>query len=112
MTHLRIARFAAALVVTAAVLCGTRPARAEGITKVRGTVTDPQGKPMADVPIFLEAQDVKKTVGPIRTNKDGKYLLATLDISVARKWKVIPRMAGYKAVTTTYIIHNSQGVDV
>jgi tetratricopeptide (TPR) repeat protein len=112
MTHARIARIAAALVFVAAVLGGARAARAEGITKVRGTVTDPQGKPLENVPIFLEAQDIKKTVGPIKTNKDGKYLLATLDISVARKWKVVVRYPGYKAVVTTYVIHNSQGADV
>jgi tetratricopeptide (TPR) repeat protein len=112
MTHARIARIAAAVVFVAALLGGTRPARAEGITKAKGTVTDPQGKPMADVPIFLEAQDIKKTVGPVKTRKDGTWLLATLDISVAHKWKVIPRLPGYKAVTTTYAIHNSQGVDV
>jgi tetratricopeptide (TPR) repeat protein len=112
MTHARITRIAAALVFTAAVLGGIRAARAEGITKVRGTVTDPQGKPVENVPIFLEAQDIKKTVGPLKTNKDGKYLMATLDISVARKWKVVVRYPGYKAVTTTYQIHNSQGMDV
>ena len=112
MTHTRFARIAATVVFMAALLGGTRAARAEGITKVRGTVTDPQGKPMENVPIFLEAQDIKKTVGPIKTNRDGKYLLATLDISVARKWKVIVRYPGYKTVTTTYVIHSSQGADV
>lgn len=112
MTHVRIARIAAVLLFVAAVLGGTAPARAEGITKVKGVVTDPQGKPVENAPIYLEAQDIKKTVGPIKTNRDGKYLLATLDISVARKWKVEVRMPGYKVVTTTVQIHNSQGSDV
>ena len=43
--------------------------KADAITKVGGTVVDINGKPLAKVPIYLEAVDIRKVVGPLKTNK-------------------------------------------
>jgi tetratricopeptide (TPR) repeat protein len=89
---------------------GGRPAYADGITKVRGTVVDIHGAPMQKVPIVLEAVDVKKKVSGLKTGKNGTYFIAALDVSVAKKWKVIPQLPpGYKVVKVTYELIDSQG---
>ncbi len=85
-----------ALALTPAVL--HTPAYADAITRVKGVVTDVQGKPMPKVKVWLEAVDIKKKVGPLTTNKDGSFVIAALDTSVAKKWKVYPELAGYKVV--------------
>ena len=84
---------------------------AEGITKVWGVVTDTQGKPLPKVKVNFEAVDVKKKVGPVTTNKDGKFFIAALDISVAKKWKVITDFPGYKTVKVHYEIIDSEKQD-
>jgi tetratricopeptide (TPR) repeat protein len=113
MKHARLSRILfATLCVTALFGAASRSALAEGITKVKGHVEDQLGKPIAKVPIYFEASDIKKTVGPLRTNKDGDYAIATLDRTVAKKWKVIPRLEGYKVVKVGYEIVNSSGEEV
>jgi tetratricopeptide (TPR) repeat protein len=112
MTPARLTRIAASACLVAFGLLAAAPAFAEGITKVRGKVTDPQGKPVDKVPIFFEATDIKKTVGPVRTNAKGEYLIATLDISVARKWKVYPKLEGYKTVIMDWHVLGSDGSEV
>jgi tetratricopeptide (TPR) repeat protein len=82
---------------------------ADGITRVHGTVTDNHGKPLAKVPIYLEATEIKKRVGPVRTGKNGTYIIATLDISVAQKWRVMPELPGYKTVKVEYEVVASSG---
>jgi tetratricopeptide (TPR) repeat protein len=110
MTHVRPARKNMALFSLLAILAaGTVPAFAEGLTKVKGKVVDKDGKPMAKVPIYFEAVDIKKTVGPLRTNKEGAYLIATLDRTVAKTWKVVPKLEGYKVVKVTIEIVDSAG---
>ena len=106
----RMAR-SAAVGFVAAVLLGlsARQALAEGTTKVRGKVTDNNGKPMPNAEIHFEAADIKKVFGPIRTNKNGDYFVGTLDITVAKKWHVFPKIAGYKTVTINYEIVDSTG---
>lgn len=102
-------------VLPALLLCVglTQPASAaEGITKVKGKVVDHLGKPMPKVPIHFEAVDIKKSVGPLRTNKNGEYLIATLDRSVARKWKIFPRLEGYKVVKVSFELVDSSGEPV
>jgi tetratricopeptide (TPR) repeat protein len=111
MTRSRLNRFAASACLVLAGLLAAAPAFAEGITKVRGKVTDPQGKPLEKVPIFFEATDIKKTVGPVKTNAKGEYLIATLDISVARKWKVYPKLDGYKTVIMDWHVVGSDGTE-
>jgi tetratricopeptide (TPR) repeat protein len=101
---------AAALALTL-VTASLRPAHADAITKVWGVVTDPQGKPMAKVKINFEAVDVKKKISPLVTNKDGKFFIAALDISVAKKWKVFPELEGYKTVKVHYEIVDSEKQD-
>ena len=64
------------------------------------------------MPIFFESTDIKKTVGPVRTNAKGEYLIATLDISVARKWRVYPKLEGYKTVIMDWHILGSDGSEV
>ena len=110
MSHARPIRFILAMCLALALVSvSARVARAEGITKVNGTVTDAQGKPMPKVPIYFEAEDIKKTVGPVRTNKEGKYFIATLDRTVAKKWRVIPRLDGYKTVKVSYELIDGAG---
>ena len=109
MTPSRLARLVAPGALVLLGLLAAPPAFAEGMTKVRGTVTDPQGKPLEKVPIFFEATDIKKIVGPVKTNKKGEYLIATLDKSVAQKWKVYPKLDGYKAVIMYWTIVGSDG---
>ena len=87
------------------------PAHADAITKVWGVVTDPQGKPIPKVKINFEGVDVKKKIPPLTTNKDGKFFIAALDISVAKKWKVIPELPGYKTVKVHYEIVDSEKED-
>jgi len=110
MMRVRPARTTMALFALLAILAaGAVPAFAEGLTKVRGKVVDKDGKPMAKVPIYFEAVDIKKTVGPLRTNKEGEYLIATLDRTVAKKWRVIPKLEGYKVVKVTVELVDSSG---
>jgi len=110
MKHSRTARFAALLLVAAALLgLSARQALAEGTTKVKGKVLDNNGKPMPNVDVHFEAADIKKVFGPVRTNKNGEYFVGTLDITVAKKWHVFPKVAGYKVLTISYEIVDSTG---
>ncbi|HKB07754.1 MAG TPA: tetratricopeptide repeat protein [Candidatus Polarisedimenticolia bacterium] len=102
---------AIAATALAAVLAPVDPAYADAITKVRGVVTDFQGKPMVKAKIWFEAVDVKKRVGPLTTGKDGKFVIASLDISVAKKWHVMPDLPGYKTVKVHYEIIDSEKAD-
>jgi tetratricopeptide (TPR) repeat protein len=113
MTQLRYGRFTAALFALSLLSGPLRPASAaEGITKVKGKVTDQLGKPLAKVPIYFEATDIKKSVGPLKTNKNGEYLIATLDRTVAKKWKVMAKLDGYKVVKLSYELVDSSGEQV
>jgi len=89
---------AIATVFVLAPVASRTPAYADAITRVKGTVTDIQGKPVPKVKVWLEAADIKKKVGPLTTNKDGFFVIAALDTSVAKKWKVYPDLPGYKVV--------------
>lgn len=112
MTPSRFARLAVPGTLVLLGLLAVSPAFAEGMTKVRGKVTDPNGKPLEKVPIFFEATDIKKIVGPVKTNKNGEYLIATLDKSVAMKWKVYPKLEGYKTVIMYWTIVSSGGEEL
>ena len=110
---MRGSRVVIAVAVFLGIVAGTSGnARADAITKVQGIVTDQNGKPMAKVPIYFEAVDIKKTVGPVKTNKKGKYFIATLDRSVAKKWRIVPRLKGYKTVKIQFIIIDSTGAEL
>jgi len=100
-----------AVVAAGAALIAPHLVAFEAITKVRGTVTDNLGKPMPKASVYFEATDIKKKVGPVKTNKDGKYFIATLDKSVAQKWRVYPDVPGYKVVKVTYEIVTSEGIE-
>ncbi len=107
-TRRTILVIAASCSLVLAVAAGS-PAHAEGITKVRGTVLDNHGKPLPKVPLWFEATDTKKKVGPVKTGKSGAFIIATLDISVAKKWHVVPEFPGYKTVKVSYEIIDSYG---
>ena len=100
-----------AVLTAGAGLFAPAPVAFEAITKVRGTVTDNLGKPMPKVSVYFEATDVKKKVGPVKTNKDGRYVIATLDKSVAKKWKVYPEIPGYKVVKVMFEVFDSSAID-
>jgi tetratricopeptide (TPR) repeat protein len=51
-------------------------------------------------------------VGPVKTNKKGKFIISTLDRSVAKKWRVVPRMKGYKTVKMQFVIIDSSGAEL
>ena len=88
------------------------PAHAgEAITRVRGTIKDIHGKPMPKVKVYFEAVDLKRRVGPVTTNKEGVFVIATLDVSVAKKWRVLPDMPGYKTVKIHYEIVDAEKTD-
>src|SRR5438445_2760806 len=97
--------FALALLAALALAPG-RPAFADAITRVKGKIVDNHGKPLAKVDVNFEAVDIKKRVGPLHTSKEGEFIIATLDISVAKKWKVIPELPGYKVVKISYDLVN------
>jgi tetratricopeptide (TPR) repeat protein len=103
----RSAAVIAAILASALALPLGRVAFAEGITRVTGKVTDKDGKPLDKVPIYFEASEISKRVGPVRTNKKGNYTIATLDVSVAQKWRVIPELPGYKVVKVEFEIVDS-----
>jgi tetratricopeptide (TPR) repeat protein len=98
---------AAALALLAATAA---PAFADAITKARGRVVDIHGKPMAKVAIYFDAVDIKKKVGPVRTNKQGLYF-SLLDRTIAKKWRCYPDLPGYKVVKVVYDMVNSQGLE-
>ena len=98
MRRTRRTFLAIAAVFVLAPAASRTPAYADAITRVKGVVTDIQGKPMPKVKVWLEAVDIKKKVGPLMTGKDGTYVIAALDTSVAKKWKVYPDLPGYKVV--------------
>ncbi len=92
----------------AVALAPARPAWADAITRVKGAVVDNHGKPLVKVTLYFEAVEIKKRVGPLRTGKDGAFVIATLDISVAKKWKLIPQLEGYKTVKVSYEVIDSE----
>jgi len=100
------AAIAAAISVALALAPGP-PALADAITKVKGKILDNHGKPLDKVAVTFDAVEIKKRVGPLRTNKQGEFFIAVLDISVAHKWKVTPELQGYKVVKVSYEIVNS-----
>ena len=107
-TQRTILTVAAGFVLVVAVAPLT-PTHAEGITRVRGTIKDNHGTPIPKVKVWFQSVDVNKKVGPVTTGKDGKFVIATLDISVAKKWKVFPDLPGYKTVKVHYEIVDSEG---
>ena len=110
-TQRRFLAAAAAAVALTVAVASLKPAYADAITKVWGVVTDPQGKPVPKVKINFEGVDVKKKIAPLTTNKDGKFFIAALDISVAKKWRVVAELPGYKTVKVHYEIVDSEKED-
>ena len=101
----------AASLALLAILAPSRPAHADAIAKVWGVVTDTQGKPVAKAKIQFESVDVHKTLPPMTTNSNGKFFIAALDISVAKKWKVVLELPGWKTVKVHYEIVDSEKQD-
>jgi tetratricopeptide (TPR) repeat protein len=97
----------AAFFALAAAAAPLKPAQADAITRVRGTIKDIHGSPLPKVKVYFEAADIKRRVGPVTTSKEGVFVIATLDISVAKKWRVIPELQGYKTVKIHYEIVDS-----
>ncbi|HEX9428705.1 MAG TPA: hypothetical protein VGA64_13080, partial [Candidatus Polarisedimenticolia bacterium] len=95
-------------VTLALALAPVRPVWADAITRVKGVVMDNHDKPLAKVTLYFEAVEIKKRVGPLRTGKDGAFVIATLDMSVAKKWKLIPQLEGYKTVKVSFEIIDSE----
>ena len=109
MTRARATVLAVTAAMALAVAGGaTRPAFADGLTRVKGKVVDNHGKPMENVAIYFDAADVKKRVGPLKTNRKGEYVIASLDKTVAQKWRVVPDLKGYKVVKVHYEIVDSE----
>jgi tetratricopeptide (TPR) repeat protein len=100
----RIVPWVAAMGMVLLALSPARVEAQEAITRVQGTVTDVQGNPLAKVPLYFQATDIKKRVGPVKTSKKGKFTISALDISIAKKWTIEAQKSGYKVVKVVYEI--------
>lgn len=111
MLRIRTMRRGVTVLVVAGLLVVALPSRLHAqaaFTRVQGKLTDQNGEPLAKVPIYFESTDVKSRVGPVKTSKRGTYVFSTLDISIAKKWKLVPEKKGYKILKVTYEIIDSQ----
>ena len=114
MSRNRTMRRGITLLAVAGLLVIALPSRLHAqaaFTRVQGKITDPDGKPLAKVPIYFESIDVKNRVGPVKTSKKGTYTIAAIDISIAKKWLVVPELKGYKVLKVTYEIIDSERFD-
>jgi tetratricopeptide (TPR) repeat protein len=98
----------AALAVMLSVLSPAWVEAQERLARVHGTVTDLQGNPLAKVPLYFQATDINKRVGPVKTSKKGRFTISTLDTSIAKKWTIEPEKSGYKVVKVVYEIIDAQ----
>ncbi|MFQ5877407.1 MAG: tetratricopeptide repeat protein [Acidobacteriota bacterium] len=98
MKRISLSAFGVALALSIGWLATGQRVEAAAVTRVHGRIVDIEGKPLPKVKIYFEAVDIKKRVGPVRTNKKGKYFIATLDMEVTKKWRVVPQLPGYKTV--------------
>jgi tetratricopeptide (TPR) repeat protein len=108
------ARASAAPILAALLLSGVAaaPARAADTTKVGGVVVDNTGAPLEKVEIWFENATIKgKKVGPVKTNKKGKYIYPYLDVGIEPEWKVVPKLPGYLALKVTWKLIDSQRND-
>jgi tetratricopeptide (TPR) repeat protein len=81
-------------------------------TKVSGMVTDPSGKPLEKVEIWFENAKIQgKRVGPVKTNKKGKYIYPYLDVGIEPEWRVIPKLEGYLILRMNWKLIDSQRND-
>ncbi|MCZ6649967.1 MAG: carboxypeptidase-like regulatory domain-containing protein, partial [Acidobacteria bacterium] len=68
-----------ALILVACLLAGSAQAQvrgtgASGYTHVSGTVTDPDGKLLAGVTLFLNSTETKVKNTKVKTNKKGRFV--------------------------------------
>ena len=114
MSRIRTMRRGITLLAVAGLLVMAMPSRLHAqaaFTRVQGKITDQNGEPLAKVPIYFESIDVKNRLRPVKTSKKGTYVIAAIDISIAKKWLVVPELKGYKVLKVTYEIIDSQGAD-
>jgi Flp pilus assembly protein TadD len=89
--------------VTLAASALMAPARAADTTKVRGTITDSKGNPLEKVEVsFQNAKIAGKTVGPVKTRKNGTYIYPFLDIGIEPEWRVVPKLPGYMILKVSW----------
>jgi len=90
----------------------TGPAVASDTTKVGGTITDGRGEPLAKVEVYFENAAIKgKRVGPVKTNKKGRYIHPFLDVGIEPEWRVVPQMPGYMVLKVSWKQIDSQRQD-
>ena len=81
-------------------------------TKVNGTVTDVTGKPLEKVEVWFENAKIQgKRVGPVKTNKKGKYIYPYLDVGIEPEWRVVPKLPGYLVLKVNWKLIDSQRND-
>ena len=81
-------------------------------TKVNGTVTDATGKPLEKVEVWFENAKIQgKRVGPVKTNKKGKYIYPYLDVGIEPEWRVVPKLPGYLVLKVNWKLIDSQRND-
>ncbi|HEV8336963.1 MAG TPA: tetratricopeptide repeat protein [Candidatus Polarisedimenticolia bacterium] len=109
----RITRvLAAAACLSGAVSWWAAPARAESTTKVSGTIVDDKGEPLEKVDVWFENVTIKeKKVGPVKTNKKGRYIHPHLDVGIEPNWRVVPKLPGYMVLKVSYKLVDSQRND-
>ena len=93
-------------------MAATPPAYAEGTTRVSGSVTDNTGEPLEKVEIWFENAAIQsKRVGPVKTNKKGKYIHPYLDVAIEPEWRVVPKLPGYLVLQVKWRLIDSQRND-
>ena len=89
-----------------------KSAQAADTTKVSGMVTDPSGKPLEKVEIWFENAKIQgKRVGPVKTNKKGKYIYPYLDVGIEPEWRVVPKLEGFLILRMNWKLIDSQRND-
>jgi Flp pilus assembly protein TadD len=93
-------------------LMGGGKARAEGTTKVSGSVMDGAGKPLEKVEVWFENARIQgKKVGPVKTNKKGRFIYPYLDVGIEPEWRVVPKHPGYLVLKMDWKLIDSQRND-
>ena len=107
-TFLRPPAFPA--VFTLCLFAGGAIALAADTTKVVGSVTDPQGKPIAGVKIHFEHAKISgKKAKPVKTNRKGNFSMPFLDIGSGPEWRAIAEFPDYVTLRVRWLNVDSEG---
>ena len=109
---LRAGRCLSPGVVAAALALALLPVIAEaaaGRTRVEGKVTDPQGKPIADVVIKIINTELALKTTQVKTKANGAFVHPLVEIG---SYKIVPEKAGFKIISYKIENRNSGKTDI